>query len=309
MARSRTGGTSSLLSGKLGDVIYAITRNPDGSYRQSVSANPVSRLNPNTDEQARARLTMATIERAMFTFRDFMGTGFEGVDLGTNSVSKFSEINYNAIKYDLDQYWQDPEWDETWWDLPRKREQTPRDGQFILSRGSLKNDVWWIRYQCTANQRFFGISSPALSRSRTVGAFLARLGMRPGMQFVSIFFCNGNTRSYNFVAYIIVWTDDNVNTSAVLTASNWRNYVHVKSNVPVDAYFLNDTGELYVVCRAVDQYLIASTGTIGSRYRIRENGKFRYNNCTLNWAHTYWPWDDPGWRLIGEVKQSWLDIP
>lgn len=308
MARSRVGGTSGMLSGKVGDVIYGITRNPDGSFRQQISANPEERFNPNTDAQARARLTMATIERAMFTYRDFMGTGFEGVDLGTNSVSKFSEINYNLIKADLEEWW-DADWDEeTWWDLPKKGQTTPRDGEFILSQGSLKSNVWWTRYQCTANLRYFGISSPALDGAVTVRRFLSRLEMRAGMQFVAIFFCNGNTRSYNFVAYIIVWTDEGVNLDAQLTSSNWRNYIHVKSNLPIDAYFLNETGELYAVFRQVDAYQIKTTGCIGSRYRIMEKGKYKYSTCEMKWWLPYWPWDNPGWQTIHKVKSSWLEI-
>lgn len=124
MARSRIGGSSGLLSGKVGDVIYSITRNADGSYRQQLGINPESRFNPNTDAQARARMTMGLIERAMFTYVDFMGTGFEGVDLGTNSVSRFSELNYNAIKYEIEEYWNMEDWPD-WSRVPSKAGNEP----------------------------------------------------------------------------------------------------------------------------------------------------------------------------------------
>lgn len=306
MARSRCGGSHSLLSGKVGSVIYSITRNADGSFRQSVSSNPEERFNPNTDAQARARLTMATIERAMFTYADFMGTGFEGVELGTACVSKFSEINYNNIKSYLADWWEEGEWNETQWDLPLKGNVTPRDGEFIISRGSLKSYNWFTRHQCTANMRQFGIESPALGTNVTVSRWLSRVQLRPGMQMVNIFFCNGNTRSTNFVAYITVWIDDNVDRSAILNSNNWRRYINVSSNVPVNAYWNNERGQLFVLCTAVDQLGIRSTGTIGTRYRVRENGRFRYNNCEMQWSLPYWPWENPGWNLIQDVKPSWM---
>lgn len=308
MARSRVGGTSGKLSGRVGDVIYSITRNPDGSFRQQAAFNDGIRENPNTDDQARARLTMATIERAMFTYRDFMGTGFEGVELGTNCVSKFSEINYNNIKSFLADWWEEPDgWEETWWDLPKKGNATARDGEFVISQGSLKSYNWFNRYQCTANVRQFGIESPELGANVTVDRWLGRVQLKPGMQIVNIFFCNGTTRSYNFVAYIMVWIDDNVDRSAVLTSSNWRRYINVRANVPINAYWNNETGQLVALCQNVDQLAIKSTGTIGTRYRIRENGKFKYSTCEMTWFLPYWPWDNPGWNLIQEVRPSWRE--
>lgn len=307
MARSRVGGTSGLLSGRIGDVIYSITRNSDGSFRQQAAFNDGIRENPNTDAQARARLTMATIERAMFTYRDFMGTGFEGVDLGTNCVSKFSEINYNNIKYDVETYWDDPEWDETWWDLPKKGQTTARDGQFILSQGSLRKYGRWITEQCSPSWRQFGTYNEALTGSKKVRNLLSKLDLVPGEQVVVVWFVNGTTRSYNFVAYMMLWTDKGVDINADLTPSNWRRYLNVRSNLPIESWWDGDTGQLYMMFRNVDQYRIKSTGCLGRRHRILDNGKYRYNNCEMTWMRTGWPWEVENWQCIDQVYRSWKD--
>ena len=247
MARSRVGGSSGLLSGKVGDVIYGITRNADGTFRQIVSSNPEVRFNPNTDEQARARMTMAMIERAMFTYRDFMGTGFEGVAPGTNSVSKFSEVNYNEVKEEIIAYWDDPEWTEWNFDFPRKGQSVPKDGMFIISQGSIRWNGSVYCNPASAGQRFFEVECRGLGAIPTVGQWLSRYHLKAGMQFVGIFFCMGTTPSRSFVAWIMFYTDATVRLDDVLTASNWRNYIKTNSNVPLNSYFSNADGSLHLL--------------------------------------------------------------
>lgn len=306
MARSRIGGSSGLLSGKVGDVIYSITRNADGSYRQSVAANPEERFNPNTEAQARARMTMAMIERAMFTFADFMGTGFEGVDLGTNSVSKFSEVNYNAVKYDIDAYWDVEEWPDWNYDFPRKGQTVPKDGCFILSQGTLRIDGHILLQGANASRRWFAIETTPIESGLTVRRFLGRNNLVAGMQFVGVWFCAGTTPSRSFVAWMMFWTDPDVNLDAQLTPSNWRNYIHTNSNVAMNAYLVQETGQLMIRCERLDDYQIARTGCMGRRIRLRDGNKYRYNTCELMWSTFPTPQESWGWKTLWDVRPSWL---
>lgn len=307
MARSRVGGTSGLLSGRVGDVIYSVTRNADGSFRQQAAFNDGIRENPNTDAQARARLTMATVERAMFTYRDFMGTGFEGVALGTNSVSKFSEVNYNAMKYEIDVYWDDPEWPDYNYDFPRKGQGTPKDGCFIISQGSLPYNNYIHLQGANADRDWFGVETLDLEQPVTVRKFLGRNGLKPGMQFVGIFYCEGNTPSKSFVAWLMFWTDETVNLDAILTSSNWRNYIHTNSNVLMNAYMVNNTGKLWLRCENIAQYQIKRTGCVGKRLRIRDGNIYRYSDCEMMWACFPDPQTAWGWKTVGQVKNTWIN--
>lgn len=307
MARSRVGGSTAKLSGKVGDVIYSITRNPDGTFRQMVSANPEERFNPNTDAQARARMTMAMIERAMFTYRDFMGTGFENVDLGTNNVSMFSELNYNTVKYDIEAYWDVEDWPDWNYDFPRKGQAVPKDGWFILSQGSLRNNMKMWPIGATDSRRWFGIESNVMVGDHKVGSFLDLNGLQPGMQYVAIFFCQGTTPSKSFVAWLMLWTDETVNLNAELNSSNWRNYLKTNSNVTTNSYFNNETGQLVHICDQLDAYSIQRTGCFGHRLRIRKNGRFLYNTCEMQDAAYPSPQEAWGWKTLWQVKNSWIE--
>ena len=308
MARSRVGGSKGLLSGKLGDVIYHITRNSDGSFRQVVGSNPESRFNPNTDAQACARMTMGMIERAMFTYRDFMGTGFENVELGTNSVSKFSEVNYNEVRGEILAYWDMPDWTEWNYDFPKKGQTVPKDGMFIISQGSIRWDGLVYCQPATANRRYFEVECLGRGVQPTVRHWLASHNLKPGMQFVGIFFCEGTTPSRSFVAWIMLWTDENVRLDDVLTAANWRNYIKTNSNVPLNSYFSDSDGSLHLRCERLDELQVSRTGCTGRRIRMRDGAKFRYNNCQMDWVVFPTPQEAWGWKTLWDVKNSWLEI-
>lgn len=309
MARSRVGGSKGLLSGKVGDVIYSITRNADGSLRQMIGANPESRFNPNTDAQACARMTMGMIERAMFTYHDFMGTGFEGVDPGTNSVSKFSEVNYNEIREEILQYWDMPDWTEWNYDFPKKGQTVPKDGMFIISQGSIRWDGLVYCVPATTSSRYFEVECLSRGVQPTVRHWLTSHNLKPGMQFVGIFFCEGTTPSKSFVAWIMLWTDENVRLDDVITASNWRNYIKTNSNVPLNSYFSDSDGSLHLRCERLDDLQVSRTGCTGRRIRIRDGAKFRYNNCMMQWVAFPTPQEAWGWKTLWDVKPSWIEQP
>ena len=306
MARSRSGGTSGLLSGKLGDVIYSITRNADGSFRQQVSANPEYRENPNTDAQARARCTMATIERAMFTFRDFMGTGFEGIDKGTNSVSKFSEINYNNIKEQIEFWWDDPEnWDDQF-NLPKKGQQQPRGGCYILAQGSLRIHSLWMLGWGGLNNPYFYFRTNQTGANVSLKDWLAVNGMLIGDQRVKVVFMEGTTPSKSAVVYVIVATSLSANPNTVISRSNFRNLLTLSSNIPLNVTFDDATGRMtFEFTRGAD-YGFRCASMDADRLRRLKNGKLLYSNCELTTLGGYDP-SDYGWQTLSQVKNSWLN--
>ena len=305
MARSRVGGSKALLSGKVGDVIYSITRNSDGTFRQQISANPDERINPNTDAQARARLTMATIERAMFTFRDFMGTGFEGVDRGTLSVSEFSRVNYNAIKEQIAFWWDSPEGWEDQFNLPKKGQGQPRAGCYIISQGSLSTPFGWRLAFGGLNSPWFRLVSNESVSGLTLQTWLARNGMRIGDQRVKILFEEGLTPSRAAVIYIIVATKPTANPNTIITSANFRSLLQLSSNVPLNVVFNNATSELSFEFTQGDNYGFKCVSMDATRLRREVNGKILYNNCELAPIGIYTP-EDYGWQTLSNVKSSWL---
>ena len=263
MARSRTGGSKALLSGKVGDVIYSITRNPDGSFRQQVALNPEERDNPNTDAQARARLTMATIERAMFTFHDMMGSGFEGVDRGTNSVSKFSEVNYNYYKDFVLQGWQQDDPRAVRLDLPTKGVSVPRDGEFIISQGSLPEFAGLTGVRAWGNNVRFDYDVCSFINYNTLKEVLWESGIRIGEQIVCFQFGIGTKAAYSSIIWWLMYTDASQPPTTRIDETNWQRFLKFKSNVPITAYYSPNDRKVHVKGEHLELYSIANWGCVG----------------------------------------------
>lgn len=126
MARSRVGGTRGLMSGKLGQYVYQITRDASGNFQQNIYGYVADPLNPSTDAQICARASMACIERAMFTFYDVIYNSFEGKSAGILSMNEFSRINYQSVREYFDFWYDQPENEDMVWDFPLKGQQTAR---------------------------------------------------------------------------------------------------------------------------------------------------------------------------------------
>ena len=306
MARSRTGGSNGLLSGKLGDVIYSITRNGDGSFRQSISNNPSYRDNPNTDEQARARCTMATIERAMFTFRDFVSTGWEGIDAGTNSVSAFSRYNYNAIKDYVEYFWDMPEEFELQFNLPKKGQQQPRAGCYRLSQGSLKlRKSWHVDYALAGNPHY-GVRSLAVDGQLTVKEWLEYNGLEIGDQLVFVFFEEGRTPSLARACYYIFATNANVNPNTIVRNNNFKSLFVLQSNVGGSVTFNEATNVVSYSFDDPQGLGFIGVSVDGVRLRRVIDGRIYYNNCDL-FVSMHEPFETWHWQNLSQVKSSWIN--
>lgn len=304
MARSRTGGTTGLLSGKLGDVIYSITRNADGSFRQSLSSNPEIRTNPNTDDQARARCTMATIERAMFTFRDFVGTGWEGVEPGTLSVSEFSRYNYNAIKDYVEMFWDMGIEPEIQFNFPKKGQQQPRGGCYRLSQGTLKMRRNWLIDYAPEGNPHFGVRSWPKNGQLTVKDWLDWNGLEVGDQLVFVFFEEGRTPSLAKCCYYIFATNTNVNPNTIVTNSNFKQLFVLQSNVGGSIFFNAETNVISYSFDDAQGLGLIGVSVDGVRLRRVINGKIYYNTCDL-FAGYYEPFETWHWQNLSQVKSSW----
>ena len=306
MARSRSGGTSGLLSGKLGDVIYSITRNADGSFRQQVSMNPEERENPNTDEQARARLTMATIERAMFTLKPLMGTGFEGVDRGTVSVSKFSEVNYNFYKESIKDAWDLDMPQYVRIDVPKKGQSVPRDGEFIISQGSLKEHLGLSGSHSSGSRPRFNYMCVPLNNYHTLKEVLHESRLDIGDQLACIQFGIGTRATYSFIVWWTMWTEAVLPPTTIIDESNWDRILKFNSNVPITPYYDSNTKWVCVRSATLENYGLTGWGTVGWRRRRDDKGKIRYSNAKMQTTYLD-PWSRMGWQDIPDVKNSWLN--
>lgn len=307
MARSRIGGSSGLLSGKVADIIYSVTRDSNGKYRQIVSASPTDPYNPNTDEQARARLTMATIERAMFTYRDMMGTGFEGVDRGTNSVSKFSEVNYNYFKDYIKFAWENNLDDYVRLSLPHKGQTVPQDGEFIISQGSLRPFVNFTGTMTAGRRMILRYKMVSLQNYSTLKEALWETRINIGDQVAGFFYAKGVSPSYSTIIWFTIFTDPQLSQKTVITPQNFRNIIQLKSNVDCSLIYDDTEKAIFVITDDLAWMNINAWGSRGWRRRHVVNGKVCYSTQQMKNPYPN-PWSQQSWQQMSQVKDSWLNI-
>lgn len=133
MARSRVGGTTAKISGVLGSLLYSVGKSSDGGYNQYIASYTGMRENPNTKNQALARMQIAMIERMVQILSPVLQASFEGVDYGVNSVNEFARINMKEIQNDAKLHW---EW-AAGFCYPEKGREYCAWAPLIISAGSL----------------------------------------------------------------------------------------------------------------------------------------------------------------------------
>lgn len=305
MARSRVGGSNGLLSGKVGDVIYSITRNANGQWRQQVASVPAEPFNPNTDAQARARLTMATIERAMFTCADFVSSGWEGIENGTLAVSEFSRVNYNMIKEQIEFWWSDPEgWDE-YYDLPKKGNTAPRAGTFQLSRGSVPSNMNWTQAFLRGEEIGYRLISRPSVEGCSLRTWLALNGLQVGEELTFVRFLEGTTPTKSMLTWIDLRTDVYANLDQIITRDNYKKILNLKSNIPATSYMVQGSTQIVLEYTQGARDGFRGVSMYGNRRKRIKDGVIRYNNCELI-PNDAWPDYNANWQNLKQVKNSWL---
>lgn len=133
MGRQKFGGSRSKIRGKVGSTIYQVVRDGDG-FAQYAYAAPEHRTNPNTREQALARMIMGHIQRMFHALPNIIKEAFADTDTGRMSFQRFAQVNYPLLKQDIDNHWSgggDFDWQY-------KYKVLPPAGSWILSNGCLK---------------------------------------------------------------------------------------------------------------------------------------------------------------------------
>ena len=306
MARSRVGGTKGKLSGALGDAIFYIVQDAAGRYMQTVQSRPAFRQYSNTEEQAKNRLAMATVERLMATYQDFITSGFENVDEGTLSAQRFAQVNYKEIREKLDEFWDVEDFDESYWDWPKKGQTGPRTGYLILSQGTLNPMQPFHTVFDGYGSPDFHIVSPEYSGRGDLGSWLANMRMLPGDQWVLAVFEGGTSPTRAGVVWVCIETNPNVNLNTLITSTNWRSLISVRSNYVVNAYFDNSAKQLHIVFSSGASYGFKGMQTYCWRYKAIRNGKVCYSDSTANFIPSL-VYDRYKWQPLYKVKPSWLN--
>lgn len=101
MAKSKSGGSRSMLRGRLGSDVYSIGKDAAGKRQQVVRSLAEQVANPQTAAQMQGRAIMSTVMQAVSAMAGIVDHSFNGVAAGQPSISKFIKENYALIKADV----------------------------------------------------------------------------------------------------------------------------------------------------------------------------------------------------------------
>lgn len=101
MGKSKSGGTRSLLRGRVGSDVYSIGRDAKGKRQQVVRSLAEQVSNPRTASQMQGRAIMSTIMQAVSAMSYIVDHSFTGLKAGQPCISEFIAQNYKLIKADV----------------------------------------------------------------------------------------------------------------------------------------------------------------------------------------------------------------
>lgn len=101
MAKSKSGGTRSMLRGRVGSDVYSIGKDAKGKRQQVVRSLAETVANPQTQNQMRGRMIMSTIMQSVAALKPIIDHSFDGLNGRQANISEFISRNYALIKADV----------------------------------------------------------------------------------------------------------------------------------------------------------------------------------------------------------------
>lgn len=142
MATSRIGGTSGKLKGQVGNVIYQVKKNPDGTYTQYVYNKGVRTEETITPKLQAQRMCVAIVESLMADLKPVGRISFQSGQNKTQSLNGFSANNIRLVQRDCKDHW----YSGNEFIFPRRynSEKDVQDlgGPFIISSGTLSYNTY-----------------------------------------------------------------------------------------------------------------------------------------------------------------------
>lgn len=131
MAKSKSGGTRSLIRGRVASDVYSIGRDAQGKRQQVVRSLAEVVTNPRTLAQMRSRMIMSTVMQAQSALKVIIDHSFDNVSGVQPNLSEFIRRNYALVKADVAAH---PA-SGNLFGLVNYQEQGAKQGAYIISDG------------------------------------------------------------------------------------------------------------------------------------------------------------------------------
>lgn len=180
MASGRVGGTRSLKSGKVGEEVYQITSNGNGTYGQTISAYVPTKAQTKTIKLAAQQMCTAMVQAMMRDLKPLGKVSFQSAKNKSKSLNAFSAWNLYKLQNEMKNNWS--EFHEFM--FPEKGNYLKMGGTWILSAGSLRYNCFDGWYSSDGNNPVFdelvrsefgviGVFFEYPKKSMTIGEFMA----------------------------------------------------------------------------------------------------------------------------------------
>lgn len=101
MAKSKSGGTRSMIRGRVGSDVYSIGKTANGKKQQVVRSLAETVANPQTISQMRGRMIMSTVMQAQSALKPIIDHSFDAMVGVQANLSEFIRRNYALVKADV----------------------------------------------------------------------------------------------------------------------------------------------------------------------------------------------------------------
>lgn len=224
MAKSKSGGTRSLIRGRVGSDVYSIGKDGKGQRQQVVRSLAETVANPRTAAQMANRMYMSTVMQAVSAMAFIVDHSFDGFPKGQPSISEFIRQNYALVKADAIAH----PTSGNKFGLNKYQEKGMKKGQWVLSSG---NAVYPSGVQTTADGRNLFVT---VGDSLTYGSLKAAWGLTSEEYITLISFqedANYETNGVIKPVYARLRIKENLNEETVLTAENAAAAFDVEGNI------------------------------------------------------------------------------
>ena len=260
MAKSKSGGTRSLIRGRVGSDVYSIGKDGKGQRQQVVRSLAETVANPRTTAQMANRMYMSTVMQAVSAMAAIIDHSFDGTPKGQPSISEFIRLNYNLVKTDAIAH---PS-SGNFFALSAYQEKGVKIGKYIIAKGGAS-----LPTAVTVGDDIMMIALTA--GTLTVGGLKEALGIS-GEEYIT--YCGLDTKG--MFAFARVKVSTTLADSTAITSENVASLFSIEGNASV-AVSLSTNNILFTVSGLYSSGTIA-TGVIISKL---DNGAWVHNNCTL----------------------------
>lgn len=258
MAKSKSGGTRSMIRGRVGSDVYSVGRDAKGKKQQVVRSLAESVANPQTQAQMRGRMIMSTIAQALAVLRPIVDHSFDGFVGARANLAQFTTQNYALIKADIASH---PSTGNKF-GLVAYKEKGAKQGCYVISDGQAVIPAALVLTKATGA---IAITLPA--DAITVGGLKTALGMATDEYFTLV----GLTTSGE-AAYERFRVNPTLADSTAISASNIGDVFAVEGNSVASIAIASNVITITLASVAGDCAVIVSK---------KYNGNYIHNKAVL----------------------------